>query len=153
MNVSYVAAGNLTGVDHVHFTLDGNPDVMDITFDGSYQFVTVSAGAHVLGGYLVNQDHVKLPGTDAAPVSFTTTVADTISPTVSITAPAASSTLSGTVTLTANAGDNSGVFGVQFRIGAVNIIPEDTTAPYAAAWNSSQLVGGLMPFSANQSAR
>ncbi|HEY6572904.1 MAG TPA: LamG-like jellyroll fold domain-containing protein, partial [Candidatus Eisenbacteria bacterium] len=141
VNVSYTTAGDLSEVSHVHFTLDGNM-VMDLTMDGAYQFNNVAAGAHVLGGYLVRADHSKITGTDATAVNFTTAVPDTVPPTVSITSPAASSTLSGTVTVTANAGDNIGVVGVQFRVGAVNLTPEATTAPYSVPFNTASFPNG-----------
>jgi uncharacterized membrane protein YphA (DoxX/SURF4 family) len=148
VNVSYTTGGNLTGVDHVHFQLDANPIVMDLTLDGSYQLTGVSAGSHVLNGFLVTADHTKIPGTDAVPVSFTTTVPDTTRPTVSITSPAPSSTVSGTITITANAGDNIGVLGVQFKAGATNIIPEDTTAPYSVSFNTTTFPNGPLVLTA-----
>ena len=41
---------------------------------------------------------------------------DTTAPTVSLTGPAEGATVSGTVTLSANASDNVGVAGVQFKV-------------------------------------
>ncbi|MEK7315770.1 MAG: Ig-like domain-containing protein, partial [Candidatus Eisenbacteria bacterium] len=142
VNVSYTTSGNLAAVDHVHFVLDTNPEVMDVTVDGSYQFINVPAGAHALRGFFVNADHIKISGSDTPITNFVTTVADTIAPTVSITSPAATSTLSGTVTITADADDNAGVLGVQFRVGAVNLIPEDTTAPFSVSFNTTMYPNG-----------
>jgi hypothetical protein len=70
----------------------------------------------------------------------TSTSIDTTKPTVSLTAPAASSTVSGTVTLSANASDNVGVTGVQFQVDGVNVGAEDTTTPYSRAWNTTTTV-------------
>jgi hypothetical protein len=50
--------------------------------------------------------------------------------------------VSGTVTLSANASDNVGVVGVQFRVNGVNHGSEDTTAPYSVSWNTSSLTPG-----------
>ena len=61
--------------------------------------------------------------------------ADTTAPTVSITAPAAG-TVSGTVTVSANAADNVGVVGVQFRLDGVNLGAEVTASPYSISWNT-----------------
>jgi hypothetical protein len=69
-------------------------------------------------------------------------VADTIFPTVSITAPAGGSTVSGTVTVSADASDNVGVVGVQFKDGAANIGAEDTTSPYSVSWNTTAVADG-----------
>ena len=71
-----------------------------------------------------------------------TATADTTQPSVTVTAPADGSTVSGTVALTATASDNVGVAGVQFRVDGVNVGPEDTTAPYAASWDSTTAAPG-----------
>ncbi|MDD4995811.1 MAG: Ig-like domain-containing protein [Patescibacteria group bacterium] len=69
---------------------------------------------------------------------------DTQSPTVSITAPTNNATVAGAaVTLSANAADNVGVAGVQFLISGDYDPPEDTTAPYAIAWDSTAVVDGI----------
>jgi hypothetical protein len=70
---------------------------------------------------------------------------DATPPTVSITAPANNATVSGSsVSVTANASDTggSGLVGVQFKRGATNIGAEDTTAPYATSFDSTQLPNG-----------
>lgn len=69
--------------------------------------------------------------------------ADTIPPTVSITAPANNATVSGTTTISATAADNVAVAGVQFRLDGVNLGTEDTTAPYSFSWNASTATVGL----------
>ncbi|MEO8064706.1 MAG: Ig-like domain-containing protein [Pseudomonadota bacterium] len=63
--------------------------------------------------------------------------ADVASPSVSVTAPANGATVSGTVTLSANAADNTGVAGVQFKVDGVNTGAEDTTSPYSVQWNTA----------------
>src|SRR5206468_3669207 len=62
---------------------------------------------------------------------------DTTPPTVSLTAPANGATVSGTTTISANAPDNVGVVGVQFRLDGANVGVEDTIAPYAIAWDTT----------------
>ena len=137
VSVLYTTQGDLTGVDHVHFRLDSNPEVMDLTLDGTYTFDGVAHGSHVLNGYLVRADHSKIAGTDAAPTSFATVTPDTTPPTVSITAPLDGSTVSGIVTVAANAGDGVGVSGVQFLLDDSPLGAEDTSSPYSASWNSA----------------
>jgi len=56
---------------------------------------------------------------------------DTISPTVSVTAPASGATVSSTVTVSASASDNVGVAGVQFKLDGANLGTEDTASPYS----------------------
>ncbi len=67
---------------------------------------------------------------------------DTIPPTVSITAPTPSAIVGGTVTVTANATDNVGVVGVQFKLDGANLGAEVTTAPYSVAWNTTTALPG-----------
>jgi chitodextrinase len=63
-------------------------------------------------------------------------------PTVSITSPAAGATVSGTTTVSANAADDVGVAGVQFKLNGANLGAEDTTAPYSVAWNTTTSADG-----------
>ncbi len=77
-------------------------------------------------------------GTTPTPTPTPST--DTAAPTVSISAPQNNSTVSGsTVTISANASDNVGVVGVQFRINGTNLGSEDVTAPYSTTWNTTSL--------------
>ncbi|MEK7569877.1 MAG: Ig-like domain-containing protein [Patescibacteria group bacterium] len=68
--------------------------------------------------------------------------ADTTAPTVTVSSPAAGATVSGTVTLAANALDNVGVVGVQFKVDGANVGAEDTTSGYAVSWNAASVSSG-----------
>ena len=68
--------------------------------------------------------------------------ADTTPPTVSLTAPTAGTTVSGSVTVSANASDDTGVAGVQFKLDGANMGPEDMVAPYSAAWDTTTAGNG-----------
>jgi hypothetical protein len=73
----------------------------------------------------------------------TATVAgDTTPPSVAVTAPAAG-TVSGTVNATADASDDQGVAGVQFKLDGQNLGAEDTTAPYSLSWDTRTAVNGV----------
>lgn len=74
--------------------------------------------------------------------------ADTISPTVSITAPVNNAIIARTVTISASASDNVGVAGVQFRLDGVNLGTEILTAPYQMSWNTAVVSNGLHTLSA-----
>ena len=63
--------------------------------------------------------------------------ADTTPPTVSMTAPVQGATVSGFVTISANAVDNIGVAGVQFKLDGVNLGTEDTSSPYSSIWDTT----------------
>ncbi|WCB95824.1 virion structural protein [Baekduia alba] len=77
--------------------------------------------------------------------TFTTSAApppDTTPPTVAVTSPSAGASVTGTVSLAANAADNVGVTGVQFRLDGASIGAEDTSAPYTYAWDSLSTANG-----------
>src|SRR6266550_3488691 len=67
---------------------------------------------------------------------------DTTLPTVSITAPAGGAVLTGTTAVTANASDNVGVVGVQFKVDGAHLGAEDTTAPYSTSWDTATASNG-----------
>ncbi len=75
-------------------------------------------------------------------VPGSSTPADTIAPSVSITAPASGATVSGTISVTAAASDNVNVVGVQFQVDGTNLGAEDTTAPYARLLDTTTLSNG-----------
>lgn len=77
----------------------------------------------------------------SSPVSATP--ADSISPSVSLTAPANNSSVSGSaVLITANATDASGVTGVDIYLNDSTRIGRDTQAPYQVSLDSTTLVSG-----------
>lgn len=69
-------------------------------------------------------------------------LADTTSPTVSITQPVAGATLSGAVTLAATAADDVGVTSVQFRVDGADVGAADTSSPYSVSWSSTSVANG-----------
>jgi hypothetical protein len=70
-----------------------------------------------------------------------TVTSDTQAPTVSLTAPAAG-TVSGVVTVSANASDNVGVVGVQFKLDGAALGSEDTLSPYSTSWDTATASNG-----------
>jgi hypothetical protein len=73
---------------------------------------------------------------------------DETPPTVSITTPANGATVSGVVMVRANASDNRGVTGVQFRLDGANAGAEDTGAPYEIVWDTNSTPNGTHALSA-----
>lgn len=94
--------------------------------------------------YSIGVEAVDAAGNRSAqtPGSITTTACDSTPPTVSITSPAAGTTINGTVTVSANASDNIGVAGVQFKLDGVALSAEDTTAPYSVNWDTTAGANG-----------
>lgn len=82
-------------------------------------------------------------GTGPAESARVTLGGDTTPPSVSLTAPGAGATVSGAaVTVSANASDNVGVVGVQFKLDGANLGAEDTSSPYSVSWNTTTATNG-----------
>jgi chitodextrinase len=67
---------------------------------------------------------------------------DATPPTVSITTPSSGAAATGTMTVSANAADNTGVAGVQFKYNGTNIGAEVTTPPYTVTANTTAWAAG-----------
>jgi len=141
VSASVSIVGSLT-VAGVQFKLDGaNLGAQDASapYSVSWNTTTASNGSHTLTA--VATDALGLQFTSD---SVTVTVANDITPpTVSITSPANGATVSGTITVSANAADNVGVAGVQFRVDGANVGAEDTVAPYSISINTAGTSNGL----------
>jgi len=139
VTVSASASDNV-GVAGVQFLLDGvNLGAEDTSnpYAVSWNTATASIGTHTLAA--VARDAA---GNTTTSATITVTVPDTSAPAVSLTAPANGATVTGTVTVSANASDNVGVAGVQFRLDGVNLGAEDTSNPYSVSWNTATAAPG-----------
>jgi hypothetical protein len=138
VNVAASAADN-AGVVGVQFRLNGAPlGAEDTTapYGVSWDTRTATNGSHTLTA--VGRDAA---GNSATSTAVTVTV-DNAVPAVSLTAPAAGGTVSATIAVSANAADNVGVVGVQFRLDGANLGAEDAAAPYTVSWNTSTATNG-----------
>jgi hypothetical protein len=143
--VSATASDN-AGVVGVQFRLDGvNMSAEDTSapFSTAWDTATATAGNHTLDA--VARDAAGNHTTSAA---ISVMVSDTTAPLVSITSPAAGATVSGTIAVSANASDNIGIVGIQFRLDGVNLGAEDTGAPYSTAWDTLTVPEGAHTLSA-----
>jgi hypothetical protein len=146
VTVSANASDNV-GVVGLQFQVNGNPLGNEIEGSGPYSYnwdtTTATSGVYTLtavardatgnigtsGGITVTVDNGPLP--------------DTQPPTVALTAPAANAVVSGVTTVSANASDNVGVVGVQFKLDNTNLGGEIVGAgPYVFAWNTSAAAAG-----------
>ena len=73
---------------------------------------------------------------------LTAPASDPTAPSVAITSPTNDEVVSGNRTVTADATDDVGVAGVQFYLDGNPLGPEDTTAPYAANWDTRSSPNG-----------
>lgn len=81
-------------------------------------------------------------------VSGITNVADTIAPTIRITAPQNFARLSGQTTISAVATDNVGITSIQFKVDGVAIGAPGTISPYSLLWNTVTVQNGIHTLSA-----
>lgn len=143
IDLTYTVAGDPAEADHAHFRLDGGQTVMDIDFDGVYQFTNVPVGPHNLVGVIARTNHSEIAGSEDT-VSFPTIVdaSDPIPPTTAITAPSDGAAVTDTVPVTADAFDNRAIAGVQFMLNGTALGPDNTVAPYSTSWNTTTVVNG-----------
>lgn len=73
---------------------------------------------------------------------------DTTAPTVNTTSPLDGAVVSGTVNVAADASDDIGVVGIQFKLDGNNLGGEDLSSPYLTSWNSLTSSNGLHALSA-----
>jgi chitodextrinase len=136
-NVNVTAtATDSGGVSSVEFLVDGVSAGTDTSSPYTYNWNTsnVSLGSHTLQAKATDAS-----GNVGSSAIITVTVADQTPPTVSITAPTASSQLRGTVNFTATASDNTGGAGmakVEFYVDGT-LKSTDTTSPYAYSWDTT----------------
>ena len=83
-----------------------------------------------------------------SPSGSTGSPGDTTPPTVAVTTPVAGTRVKGTVTISANATDNVGVAGVQFKLDGVNLGAAVTAPPYTIAWTTTATTNGTHVLSA-----
>ncbi len=143
ITVSAAASDNV-GVAGVQFKLDGadlGGEDSSAPYSISWDTTTAGDGSHTLTARA--RDAAGNATTSSAiTVTVTNGAADTMPPTVSITSPASGSTVCGPVTVTADASDNVGVTGVQFRLDGNPIGVEDTSAPYSVSWDTTTTSNG-----------
>jgi len=131
-----ITGTNLTGATGVTFSGTGvTATVNSVTPTGISVSVDIAIGAATGSRNVI----VTLPGgiSAALPAGFT------------VIAPTCGITVSGIHTLLANASDNVGVVGVQFKLDGVILGPELTAGPYSVTWNSITASNGCHTISAD----
>jgi hypothetical protein len=137
------SASDNAGIAGVTFKVDGvTQGVEDTTAAYGISLITNSLtnGTHTLTA--TARDTSGLTTTSTITVTVSNVVQDTTFPTVSITNPINGTSVSGTINVTANASDNIGVVGVQFRLDGVSYGAEDQTAAYGISLDTTTLVNG-----------
>jgi hypothetical protein len=136
------------------------PSVVEVAYtmsDGSAEYVSLGNLAASSSWQKFSASFVAPTGAVTATIyhliesvgSLTTSnfsLAASSAPTVTVTAPTASTATSapytGTVSLTASASDNTGVASVQFQVDGLNVGTPILSAPYDYSWNSASVTNG-----------
>lgn len=133
LGLGWTASTDNVGVTGYDLYLNGS--AIGTTTGTTNTFSNLKCGT----AYTLGVDAYDAAGNKSGTVTLngTTAACDTTPPTVSLTAPAGGTMVSGSaVTVSANASDNVGVAGVQFKLDGVNLGSEDTATPYTVSWNT-----------------
>jgi hypothetical protein len=140
--VTATASDNV-GVAGVQFKLDGanlGSEDTSSPYSISWNSTLTSNGSHTLTA--VARDTGGNTTTSSAVTLNVNNPPDNTAPTVSLSAPAGGSTVQNSVTVSANASDNVGVAGVQFKLDGANLQSEDTSSPYSINWDTTTVANG-----------
>jgi subtilisin family serine protease len=132
-------ASDDVGVAGVQFMLDGAPlgaEDVAAPYEVIWNTAAGTNGVHVLSA-IARDGAGRL--TTAGDVSVAV-LNDLTAPVVAITTPGGS--LAGTVSVAASASDDMGVLGVQFLLDGAPLGPEDSSAPYQVAWDTTGAANG-----------
>ena len=138
--------GGLT-VQGVQFKVDGaNIGAEDTSapYSVPWDTKTVANASHTLTA--VARDALGVLWT-SDPVAVTV-FNDKTPPVIAITSPLSGAAVRGTIAVNADATDNVGVVGVQFKLDGANLGTEVTSSPYSVSWNTATASGGSHTLSA-----
>jgi len=117
--------GTLVSGSQVRYSSDFGAMLVDAS-NSSITFKFITRKGAVIDSYTIS----------AAPTS------DGTPPTVSIVSPVNGATASGIITVSANAMDNIGVVGVQFKLDGADLGMEEHLVPYSVSWNTATTTSG-----------
>jgi hypothetical protein len=147
ITISASASADL-GVAGVQFKIDGKNFSSENTtapYSVTWNAANYASGFHTLNAVVRDKaGHLSTSAPIRVTVKGGRKRGDRIQPKVSLTAPAAGATVSGTIAVSANAADNKGMGGVQFKLDGVTLGAEDTVAPYySISWDTTTAADGL----------
>lgn len=137
------------GVGGVQFKVDGinlGAEQTIAPYSALWNTSTAANGTHAVTA--VVRDTSGATASAAVSVTVSNVVADLTPPTVSLTSPAGGATLSRIITVSANASDNVGVVGVQFKLDGANLGAEQAGPTYALTFDTTSIADGTHTFSA-----
>ncbi len=140
------ADGSVDSTGEIDDATANGPVLADYDFFGSAVAAIGDLDGDGVEDIAVGAEHDNSGGAErgAVHVLFLASDSDAVAPSVSLTTPANLATVSGAaVSLTATASDDTAVSGVQFKLDADTAVgAEDTSAPFAATWDSTGVADG-----------
>lgn len=140
INVSWTASSDNVGVTGYQLYRDG---IQILQTSGTSFSDSGLLASHSYSYTVAARDAAGNVSALSSPATATTNSdVDTQAPTVAVISPVMNQSLIGTTTVQASATDNVGVVGVQFSLDGANLGAEVTTAPFATAWDTTQVPDG-----------
>ncbi len=142
LDLSWSAATDNVGV--VGYRIYRNGSLINSISNTTYSDAGLSSNI----SYLYTVSSYDAAGNDSGQsssvsgITQTAIPSDSVLPVVSITYPTENQIVSGTISVTANASDNTGITGVQFKLNNTNLGSEYVASPYSYSWNTTQLSDG-----------
>lgn len=148
-------ASDNVGVTGVVFKVDGTQLGSTLTiapYSASLVTTSLTNGSHTISA--TASDAAGNASTASVTVTISNLIGgtkDTTAPTVALSAPSSGASVSGTITLSANATDNVGVTGVQFKVDGANCGGTLTASPYSTTWGTTGVSNGAHTISVTAS--
>lgn len=122
----------------IYYTLDGTtPTTASAIYSAPLSIASTKTLRYFAKDTAGNNEVVK-----TQTYTINTTTVDATAPTIAVASPIAGTTVSGIIAPSANASDNIGVVGVQFKLDGNNVGSEITAAPYTLSYNTTQVANG-----------
>ena len=151
LTIIAASATDNVGVAGVKFLADGvaiGTEIIAPPYQIPWDTSAATNATHILtavardaAGNATTSQPITVIVSNTVTVTPPTASPDTTPPTVGLMLITNGAVVSGVTTLFANASDDVGVAGVQFRIDG-NVLGEVTAAPYALAWNTATVANG-----------
>ena len=133
------SASDNVGVSRVEFYVNGVLQATDISTPYLISWNTSSLAA---GSYTLMTKAYDAAGNVGQSANISVIIVkDTVTPTISVTAPTNNAAVSGTISITASASDNVGVNKVEFYIDGV-LLTATNVPPYNYNWNTTSVANG-----------
>jgi hypothetical protein len=129
VTITLNASDTISGIDKTYYSTDGSDPLT--LYTGPF---TISGnGIYTIKYYSLD----KAANPESIKTAANQVKIDVTAPAISIVSPSNGTTVSGTINVSADASDNIGVVGVQFKLDGVNLGSEEASPPYSIPWDTT----------------